>query len=108
MKQGSMPAKVIGPILRRAQVVSMDLDAKSLSYTALGFAGLDDRQSAKQLKAQLQASMPVNLDSIMAEEFLAYVNPDCDPMVKALINQGYRYVRNDLRFARVWLREALT
>ena len=33
MKQGSMPAKVIGPILRRAQVVSMDLDAKSLNAT---------------------------------------------------------------------------
>jgi hypothetical protein len=99
MKQGRPPAKVIDPILCRAQVTSTYLDAASLPHTTPGFTGLDDRQSVKQLMAQRRAPMAINLDGITAQESLAHVHPECDPLVKVLLGQGYRYIVNDIRYA---------
>ncbi|KIM83085.1 hypothetical protein PILCRDRAFT_88321 [Piloderma croceum F 1598] len=82
MKQGCLLAKVIDPILCRAQVTSTYLDVASLPHTTPGFTGLDDRQGVKQLMAQLHAPMAINLDNITAQESLAHVHPECNPLVK--------------------------
>jgi hypothetical protein len=79
-------------------VVSTRVDVTSLPHSAPGFAGLDDKQGVNQLMATRQTPSTVNLDEIMVQESLAHVHPGCDPLVKTLINKGYRYIANDIRY----------
>jgi hypothetical protein len=60
---------------------------------------LDDKRGVNQLIATRQSPLTVNLDEIMVQESLAHVHSECDPLVKILINKGYRYIVNDIRYA---------
>jgi hypothetical protein len=73
-------------------VVPTSVDATSLPHSAPGFVGLADKKDVKKIMSQRRA-----LDEIAVEDCLSCIHPDCDPLVRKLVCNGYRYIVNDIQ-----------